>query len=457
MARPKKYNTTHKFWIPKIHIDVIDHIVIKHQQYVKDNDIDTHKLYHVVYSLYNMVINQKLVDSDKTRFVNWNSEELKSIYGGDFYKSHLHLLWKENVIATDNQYHEDKAISYSLNIDSELIDFWIKEFNLPNSDSLCFRNDYLKSDVSSDNTETQSFENYVKYSEPTLVEIPKKSRFGKRLTKLHDEKKRRRLPSPLIELFKKYKSIKIEKQSAIDFIKERFRADMQSALTVEKRDKIRNKYLHRRASINNIVHKHFWFNRSETNDRVNTILTNMAKELRPFIVGMDSMSYLDLANSQPVLFNVLLKRESQNRSEGYRREIEEYKDITMKGLWYERLMEIYGCSRDEAKIKWMKIAYSKNHQDKVIKGLFYEHFPNILEYITKIKLTHHNLFAIALQKIESKIFIDKIATKLIKKGIIPLTIHDGLVVNKDEKDQTMAIMEQVLTNFLGFCPEIREE
>lgn len=64
-------------------------------------------------------------------------------------------------------------------------------------------------------------------------------------------------------------------------------------------------------------------------------------------------------------------------------------------------------------------------------------------------------FAIELQKIESKVFIDKICKVLVGEGIIPYTIHDGLIVPKASTARTKEIMLEELKKVIGDYPTIK--
>ena len=228
-------------------------------------------------------------------------------------------------------------------------------------------------------------------------------------------------------------------------------------LTKEKKT-IKNKYLHRVANIRNI---HFWkkykslrFKRTSTNKRLNTNLTIMAQDLRPFIMGYENMSYLDLSNSQPVLLNILLKKYYSQGNESLRNEMLRFYKQTISGNWYEELCEIYICDRDTAKNNWMLIAYSKNNSCKNFKNEFAKRYPQIRKIMDEIKQKNHSRFAVRLQRIESEVFIDEICKELVEKDIIPFSIHDGVMVPKENLEETYQIMCKILERHLGCVPVI---
>lgn len=66
----------------------------------------------------------------------------------------------------------------------------------------------------------------------------------------------------------------------------------------------------------------------------------------------------------------------------------------------------------------------------------------------------HSQFAIELQIAESRIFIDEICRGLVGKDIIPITLHDGLLVKNKDADETYDYMKLVLSSHLGSAPSI---
>jgi hypothetical protein len=181
----------------------------------------------------------------------------------------------------------------------------------------------------------------------------------------------------------------------------------------------------------------------------------MASDLRPFIVGYQNMAYLDLVNSQPVLFNVILRKRYESALDGQKRELLEFLESTTKGRWYEKLQKLFNLSRDEAKKLWMEIAYSKNNGFPHRKKVFKSKFPFISSIIHDLKKDGHEMFSIELQKIESKVFIDKICKDLVKEGILPYTMHDGLLVPKEQAQRTLEIMQENLKRVIGETPTIK--
>jgi hypothetical protein len=268
-------------------------------------------------------------------------------------------------------------------------------------------------------------------------------------------------------------NLEIRYQEAIHHTESRYQDELKHAQSTDDQNSAFKRYSSRISSINAIRNgrnnKTLRFRRNNTNGRLDTNLTNMASDLRPFIVGYENMAYLDLSNSQPVLFNILLQKHLKKASKRLQNEIQRYYEITTNGTWYDWLIDLYkipytpgdndsyNMARDKCKEIWMLIAYSDNKTAKNFKNVFKHEFPLVYGIIEQIKKDNYNQFAISLQKIESKVFIDEICKGLVQEGIVPYTMHDGLLVPKEHQDKTYSIMADVLKKHLGVVPKIKIE
>jgi hypothetical protein len=112
-----------------------------------------------------------------------------------------------------------------------------------------------------------------------------------------------------------------------------------------------------------------------------------------------------------------------------------------------------------SKSLWMALAYSGNYSEKynTSKLAFEKEYKGIGKLLRKFKQKEYNQLAICLQQIESEIFIDGIAKKLCERGIVPYTIHDSIIVNENQLEETREVMLDVLHQHLGFTPIIDKE
>jgi len=256
-----------------------------------------------------------------------------------------------------------------------------------------------------------------------------------------------------------------------------------------------------------------YFKRNTTNNRLDTNLTNLKKDLRQFIKG-DFVS-IDLVNSQPFFLFLLIDVFGQNdlltlnyntiqpdkhthiplcseiklksivktfglqqiKDCAKNRKINEmafftnlskYKNWTCSGLFYDNFIKHFAnkYDRDEIKKIMFAVLFSQNemhsHFRRYVpyekeKKLFAEVFPVISDMITKLKRKDHSSMAIYLQRLEAEIFIDNIAKRLCENGIVPLTIHDSVIVETKYQSKALQIMQGVFMQAFGIVPQFKAE
>jgi len=239
-----------------------------------------------------------------------------------------------------------------------------------------------------------------------------------------------------------------------------------------------------------------YFKRNKTNNRLDTNLTNLKKDLRNFLIG--DFVQIDLKNSQPLLLSILIKQllntntilmfqkikkniiqnigiKSFNTLSKIRKNQDFSKnanyclyDWTISGQFYERMEKEfnYKFCRNEIKELMFKVLFSKNlcRNEKAVfepykkeKELFAKIFPYEYEVIKLLKEKNHEYLSILLQKIESNIFIDTIAPRLVENGIIPLTIHDSVIVEVEHKEKALNIIHNSFVEVVGIVPSFSIE
>jgi len=228
-----------------------------------------------------------------------------------------------------------------------------------------------------------------------------------------------------------------------------------------------------------------FFSRNKTNNRLDTSLTILPKELRQFILG-DYM-IIDLKNSQPLIlsqviegiydnlqtillcskFNIDSLRETfgirviQGISKSHQKQknanlvrLKTFSKSAKNGILYEDFMESYPgkITRDEAKDIMLKVLYSRNviHNNykrcipyEAEKKIFASVYPPVYDYVYQLKSKDHTKLPVYLQGMESHVFIDCIAKELVNIGIVPRTIHDSVIVKKSDLDSALNIIYDV--------------
>lgn len=246
-------------------------------------------------------------------------------------------------------------------------------------------------------------------------------------------------------------------------------------------------------------------------NRLYHILTNLKKELKPFL----NISFsLDAANSQPLLFVLLIleyygiKKENYYKLLNYFSSIKEevyschydsdflykylkinyidfsfFAKIEPDVLWYmflsstgqlwDWLSNASGRERDELKTKMFQEVFYSNkswvYKNQELAILFRNYFPSVLKLIQRWKMKkmpddiktyieQHNIkpkkngyLAIAMQQLESKI-MGTILTKLYNKRYKAVNIHDCIVIPKTRgkqpsREEVISIMNDVYASY----------
>ena len=299
------------------------------------------------------------------------------------------------------------------------------------------------------------------------------------------------------------------------------RYDFDSALNWINSIKDENKKIIYTVAVNQFSDVRFrYFKRNKTNNRLDTNLTNLKKELRQFIKG-DFVS-IDLKNSQPFLLSILLEKLAKilnffylknldinkyslegivnnkhiplclqndilhltkyfglqcfkslllirkNHEFSFFTNLSTFKSWVSNGIFYDEFLKKYDneISRDEVKKIMFGVLFSQNQtykDHKLIipyskeKEIFASVFPVIFEIIKILKEKEHNKLAIYLQRIESNLFIDNVAKNLVETGITPITIHDSIIIPEYQQEKALNLIKDVFKKEFGIVPAFHVE
>ena len=118
-------------------------------------------------------------------------------------------------------------------------------------------------------------------------------------------------------------------------------------------------------------------------------------------------------------------------------------------------------NRHQVKGIIFKVLFSKNvtvkEHKKIIpyekeKAIFASIFPFVAEAVTIMKGKDNASLPILLQKIESFIFIDCICADLVKINIIPLTVHDSIIVLRSDVDKALEVVHKIFKQYFNKTP-----
>jgi len=100
---------------------------------------------------------------------------------------------------------------------------------------------------------------------------------------------------------------------------------------------------------------------------------------------------------------------------------------------------------------------SKNEEMKNFRKIF----PDVYEVFKIIKTTKgkHNTLAILLQQFEAELILHTICKKIyqINHDIPLFTLHDSIITTEENVELIKNVMEEVLTNVIGFPPQLKIE
>lgn len=240
------------------------------------------------------------------------------------------------------------------------------------------------------------------------------------------------------------------------------------------------------------------FHRNTTNKRLDTNLTSLCSDLRQFIKG-DLVS-IDLKNSQPFFLGQLINtidkythedikippyigkfsysnilqtfgkraidrihKIRQSDEIGFLANLSLFNNAVLKGRLYDEFTDLFdgNSNRDIAKENMFKLLFSRNEnykngrrfiQFKKEKEAFASVYPAIAKTVEILKHKNHALLAIYLQKMESFVFIDCIAKRLVEEDIVPLTIHDSIIVKSNQVQKTIQIVKDEFLKTFGVTP-----
>jgi hypothetical protein len=193
-----------------------------------------------------------------------------------------------------------------------------------------------------------------------------------------------------------------------------------------------------------------FFNVDDFSGRVHTPITNLKGEYRKNILLDEKETIaIDVVTMQPLLLSNVLKKEIGENE--YSKWIDEGKDIYIMLKDKAKLK-----SRDEAKKKFFEILFSKPNN-----GLL-KLFGNStwIEWINKFKSKpfdlnphtvekNHSNLAWLLQNKEVTIMYE-VWSKLLENGILFVSVHDEVIVLKEQYHQAKEIFKSVMDKYFTF-------
>jgi len=216
-----------------------------------------------------------------------------------------------------------------------------------------------------------------------------------------------------------------------------FMTDLETFL-VRKKNEIQKYYT---SCIENILDPKCWYaRRNDTNRRLDTNLTNMPKILLNVIYEHNSITEIDLKNSQPTLLASLLD-EQEHKEDDMILFIRQ----CQQGTFYEYMAKKISEPRKIVKLMMFSVLFGGHKSNSSYRKLFKAEFPSVDAFLTDYKKKHGDeQFSIDLQKKESAVFIDDIYPSLADDIPILFTKHDSVAVHTNDLE---FVKEKIISSF----------
>ena len=223
-----------------------------------------------------------------------------------------------------------------------------------------------------------------------------------------------------------------------------------------------------------------WFFIPDPYGRIHTNLSNLKKELRPFLrVDGECLQNVDIANSQPLFVGMLAKSEEEGkgREEGgspgslyvgqsdmngvaIQNDLDEYVDLCEKGGVYRFIHERLPGGQDYAETKRRVLAslYGKDSHRNHVYNILDRESPSLMEFVRQAKRRGHKRFSHLAQRTESAFMFGQVVPRLMREQpkMFVGTIHDSVLAPAPEAEY---VRETMLAEFerLGVRPTVRIE
>jgi hypothetical protein len=217
----------------------------------------------------------------------------------------------------------------------------------------------------------------------------------------------------------------------------------------------------------------FSISQSETNNRIDTPLTNFPNRLiETLSVDGEKLVSNDCANSQLMLLGYIMygilngetntgiqsilngydfeeATEYLNRKE-YLYNAYEFIKCSQQGMIYPYLTKKLSLKDiNTSKLFSFAVLFSSHKKGSNEKNMFNSVFPVAGEFARLFKKNNNDELAVMLQKVESYIFTNLIYSKCKAEGILVFTKHDEILSKESDSLRVKGIMLDVFENVLG--------
>jgi hypothetical protein len=179
-----------------------------------------------------------------------------------------------------------------------------------------------------------------------------------------------------------------------------------------------------------------WIKRKDAQSRIYSSITNLNRKFRDhLLLDGQKLVKLDIKSCQPYILAKLSK-------DKYMMDL-----CTCKSKdFYSYMGNVLGIE-DRDKAKKVVIGALFDREDRIyrrdVQNALQDHFPVAYAYLSKIKKNGYNQLAIKLEQ-EEVLYMEKVWAILAKEKVRFLTIHDCLLVHKENVKHVEVVMKGVL-------------
>jgi hypothetical protein len=196
-------------------------------------------------------------------------------------------------------------------------------------------------------------------------------------------------------------------------------------------------------TVDSLKEKFYRVGRNDTNNRLDTNLTNLYSEMVDEICRQNNLIQIDLSNSQFCFLSQLLKKELNTPDSQL------FQILSISGSLYSYVSDRLEIG-DYKKTKRLmfSLLFSSNLFKSAEKNKLMELFPTVINWIDDFKRNNgYKSFSIELQKLESNFFIDNLLKRIKKQGLFCLTKHDSLIIRRHDYEPIVNIINRISTEF----------
>jgi len=212
-------------------------------------------------------------------------------------------------------------------------------------------------------------------------------------------------------------------------------------------------YNRNRYSVECINDKHIFYH-FDNYGRMHTNFTILKSFIRKNCLLIDGQETheIDIKNSQPLFLTKLIQDSGTKWVN--EKEFDLFKNLTINGTYYQYVMDSIG-TRDRGMVKELtyKVLFGRNGTTSKADKIFSSLFPTIHTFIKLYKKENgdYKVLAYELQKAESSLIFNKIIRQIMNlyPDIKIVTVHDSIIVPRQNKDEVWAIFQTKLFEEFG--------